>query len=59
MEETDLLIKYLQEHPEVTDVLITGGDPLVMSAKKLQEYIDPILDADLPNLQTLELVQNH
>ena len=50
MEETDLLVKYLQEHPEVTDVLITGGDPLVMSAKKLQEYIDPLLNADLPNL---------
>ena len=55
MEETDLLVKYLQEHPEVTDVLITGGDPLVMSAKKLQEYIDPLLNADLPNLQSIRI----
>jgi KamA family protein len=55
MEETDLLVEYLQEHPEVTDVLFTGGDPLVMSAKKLQEYIDPILNADLPNLQSIRI----
>ena len=53
--ETDLLVKYLQEHPEVTDVLFTGGDPLVMSAKKLQEYIDPLLEADLPNLQSIRI----
>ena len=53
--ETDLLVLYLQEHPEVTDVLFTGGDPLVMSAKKLQEYIDPLLNADLPNLQSIRI----
>lgn len=53
--ETDLLVKYLQEHPEVTDVLFTGGDPLVMSAKKLKEYIEPLLDADLPNLQSIRI----
>ena len=53
--ETDLLIKYLQEHPEVTDVLFTGGDPLVMSAKKLEEYIEPFLNADIPNLQTIRI----
>ncbi len=53
--ETDLLVKYLQEHPEVTDVLFTGGDPLVMSTKKLQEYIDPLLNADIPNLQSIRI----
>lgn len=55
MKETDLLIEYIAEHPEITDVLFTGGDPLVMSAKKLAEYIDPLLSADLPNLQTIRI----
>ena len=55
MKETDLLVKYLQNHPEVTDVLFTGGDPLVMSAKKLQEYIEPLLNANLPNLQSIRI----
>lgn len=55
MKETDLLVKYLKRHPEVTDVLFTGGDPMVMSAKKFRAYIDPILEADLPNLRTIRI----
>ena len=37
---------YLDAHPEVTDVLFTGGDPLVMRAKSLKRYIDPLLARD-------------
>lgn len=55
MKETDLLVEYLQNHPEVTDVLFTGGDPMVMSTKKLKEYIDPLLTATIPNLQTIRI----
>ena len=32
-------IKYLREHNEVNNVLITGGDPLIMSTKKLENII--------------------
>lgn len=53
--ETDLLVQYLKEHPEVTDVLFTGGDPMIMSSKLLSQYIDSIIDADLPNLQTIRI----
>jgi KamA family protein len=55
MKETELLIKYLQEHKEVTDVLFTGGDPLVMSAQVLRGYIEPLLSARLPNLKTIRI----
>lgn len=55
MKETNSLIEYLKVHPEVNDILFTGGDPMVMSAKKFAEYINPILDADLPNLQTIRI----
>jgi len=37
------LVKYLESHPQVTDVLITGGDPLSMSTKLLRRYIEPLL----------------
>ena len=37
------LVKYLESHPLVTDVLITGGDPLSMSTKLLRKYIEPLL----------------
>ena len=53
MKETELLVKYLQEHPEVTDILFTGGDPMIMKNKIFSTYIDALLDADLPNLQTI------
>lgn len=55
MRETELLIKYVKEHEEVTDVLFTGGDPLIMKAKNLASYIEPLLDAELPNLQTIRI----
>ncbi len=55
MRESELLVKYVQEHQEVTDVLFTGGDPLIMKAKNLATYIDPLLDADIPNLQTIRM----
>ncbi|MEX0930011.1 MAG: hypothetical protein WD266_06195 [Balneolales bacterium] len=55
MREADLLVAYLKEHPEITDVLFTGGDPLIMKAKVLASYIDPLLAADLPNLRTIRI----
>lgn len=39
-------VAFLKEHPEISDVLFTGADPLVLKAKTLQEYIDPILDIE-------------
>jgi KamA family protein len=55
MRETELLIEYLRRHPEVTDVLFTGGDPLVMRTKNLERYIRPLLEANLPNLHTIRI----
>lgn len=53
--ETELLVRYIAAHPEITDVLFTGGDPLVMSARLLAGYIEPLINADLPNLQNIRI----
>lgn len=53
--QTDLLIKYLKENEQITDILITGGDPMVMSANHLKKYINAILDADLPHVTTIRI----
>lgn len=55
MKETQQLVGYLREHPEITDVLFTGGDPLIMKTKHLEAYIDGILAAGLPNVQTIRI----
>ena len=47
------LVEYLRAHKEVTDVLITGGDPMVMRARTLAAYIDAILDAGLDHIRTI------
>ena len=44
--EVDQLVAYLKQHPDVTDVLITGGDPLVMKTSLLRQYIEPLLKLD-------------
>ncbi|MFP3986811.1 lysine 2,3-aminomutase [Streptomyces sp. E11-3] len=42
----DPLIAYLGEHPEVSDVLVTGGDPMVMSGERLRRHLQPLLDIE-------------
>lgn len=53
--EVDHLIDYLRSHPEVSDVLFTGGDPMVMSARNLASYIEPLLEADLSSLRRIRI----
>ena len=55
MKDCDLLIDYLKGHPEVTDVLITGGDPLTTRTKKLAYYIEALLNADIPHLTNIRI----
>ena len=55
MKEGEQLVQYLKEHPEITDVLFTGGDPMIMKAKIFSKYIDTLIDADLPNFKTIRI----
>lgn len=55
MRDTELIIQYLRENPRVTDVLFTGGDPLIMKTKILRNYVEALIDAKLPNLKTIRL----
>src|SRR5690606_15030352 len=45
MREAELLVAYLREHPEASNVLFTGGDPLVMRTDRLAAYIDTLIEA--------------
>lgn len=53
MKETDLLLEYLRNHREVTDVLFTGGDPMVMNAKLLKSYVEPLLAAEFEHIRSI------
>jgi KamA family protein len=49
------LVSYLETHPDVTDVLITGGDPMVMNTRSLAEFIEPLLGPNLAHLQNIRI----
>lgn len=53
--EASLLHRYLREHRELTDLLITGGDPMVMKTSNLAQYVEPLLERDLEHIQTLRI----
>lgn len=46
---------YLESHPEVTDLLITGGDPMVMKTKHLRAYLEPLLERRFDHIQTIRI----
>ena len=35
-------LAYIRKHPEITNVLLTGGDPLLMSTRRLREIIEGV-----------------
>ena len=49
------LVSYLRKHREVTSVLITGGDPMIMSAGVLRRYIEPLLDPSLSHIESIRI----
>lgn len=53
--ETDTLYRYVAAHPELTDLLLTGGDPLVMSSGVLRKYIEPLLDPATEHLTSIRI----
>ena len=57
MKEADVLKEYVQQHPEVTDVLFTGGDPMIMKTRLFRQYVEPLLEADRDthNVQTIRI----
>ena len=48
-------LTYLARHREVTDVLLTGGDPLIMKADRLRAYVEPLLEPEFDHIQTIRI----
>jgi KamA family protein len=46
---------YLRQHHEVTSVLITGGDPMIMSTSVLRRYVEPLLDPQLRHIESIRI----
>lgn len=46
-------LQYLRQHPEVTDVIISGGDPLVMSTQRLVSIVAAV--REIESVETIRL----
>lgn len=53
--DCEALVQYLKHHRDVTDVLITGGDPLVMKTKVLQRFLEPLLEPGLEHVTNIRI----
>jgi len=55
MREVATLHEYLQSHKEVTDLLVTGGDPMIMKTSRLEVYLRPLTDPEFEHLRTIRI----
>ncbi len=46
-------INYIANHPEITNVLLTGGDPLIMSTKKIAEILSKL--REIPHVNIIRI----
>jgi KamA family protein len=49
------LHRYLRHHTGISDLLVTGGDPMVMKTRHLAEYLLPLLNPEFEHIQTLRI----
>lgn len=54
-DESNRFQKYLKEHKEISDVLFTGGDPMVMTLKKLKVYLEPLLQPEFDHITNIRI----
>ena len=54
-DESKSFQRYIKNHKELTDVLITGGDPMIMNLNNLKEYIEPFLQSDFDHIRTIRI----
>ena len=52
-DDAQLLHRYLARNEAVSDLLITGGDPLVMNARRLRNYLDPLRGPEFSHIRNI------
>lgn len=53
--QAETLVAYLKEHKEVSNVLFTGGDPMIMRTAVLRRFIEPLLDPALEHITVIRI----
>ncbi|WP_170973500.1 lysine 2,3-aminomutase [Rhizobium sp. FKY42] len=49
------MLDYLRAHPGISDLLITGGDPMVMTTRRLAAYLEPLLSSEFAHIRNIRI----
>ncbi len=49
------LLAYLAAHGEVSNVLFTGGDPMIMKTATLRRFVEPLLKPEFEHVRTIRI----
>jgi lysine 2,3-aminomutase len=47
------MVEYVRDHPEIRDVIVSGGDPLTLPASKLRYFLDNL--ATIPHVDVIRI----
>jgi lysine 2,3-aminomutase len=47
------MVEYVRDHPEIRDVIVSGGDPLTLPVTKLKFFLDNL--ADIPHVDVVRI----
>ncbi len=54
-DSSGLHIEYIKKNKEITDLLFTGGDPMIMSVLKLKEIVSPFLSNEFEHIKNIRI----
>lgn len=53
--QTNQLLRYLETHGDVSDLLVTGGDPMIMKTRHLKQILLPLLGKGFDHVQNIRI----
>ena len=56
-QQLDAALGYIAAHPEIWEVVLTGGDPLVLSARRLKQVVSRL--AAIPHVKVIRVHTPH
>ncbi len=54
-DESNRFQDYIRKHKEISDILVTGGDPMIMSAANLKAYLEPLLKPEFEHVRSIRI----
>ncbi len=55
IDESNRFQDYLRLHKNISDILLTGGDPMIMNLQNLKAYIEPLLSPEFDHITSIRI----